>query len=340
MLKSLDHPGVVRFIGTVDTPDGGRAMHTEFVSSDTWATRPLTDPAERAAGVAALAAVVADLHDLGIAHCQLSTAHVLHGEDDRPVLCGLRLGRGGQPQQPPCRPGRPRRLVPRPQFRGRASHSEAVVTGGRHPGREAQRPRAGQKARPAGAQAVNRRRADPDRRGRGRQRQRRTAQESVQAQVAHGGWSSAGRIRRGPGRGHLEPRRPGGQHTSHDHRWDRAHRRVQQPSGQHRRARSSRGIGPAGRGHSCRPGHSRRRGSRRRRRHNRSRGTRSAGLGDSRRRGFGSRRERSRGRGARRIPRADGPRESSTAAPEPDRIGSGEAPALTPFRSQAARRQP
>ena len=91
MLKSLDHPGVVRFIGTVDTPDGGRAMHTEFVSSDTWATRPLTDPAERATGVAALAAVVADLHDLGIAHCQLSTAHVLHGEGDRPVLCGLRL---------------------------------------------------------------------------------------------------------------------------------------------------------------------------------------------------------------------------------------------------------
>ena len=91
MLKRLDHPGVVRFVDAVDTPGGGRALHTEFVSSDTWATRPLTDPAERAAGVAALAAVVADLHDLGIAHCQLSPAHVLHGEDDRPVLCGLRL---------------------------------------------------------------------------------------------------------------------------------------------------------------------------------------------------------------------------------------------------------
>ena len=91
MLKRLHHPGVVRFVAAVDTPGGGRALHTEFVSSDTWATRPLTDPAERAAGVAALAAVVADLHDLGIAHCQLSPAHVLHGEDDRPVLCGLRL---------------------------------------------------------------------------------------------------------------------------------------------------------------------------------------------------------------------------------------------------------
>ena len=97
MLKSLDHPGVVRFVDIVDTPDGGRAMHTEFVSSDTWATRPLTDPAERAAGVAALAAVVADLHDLGIAHCQLSTAHVLHGEGDRPVLCGLRLAAEASP---------------------------------------------------------------------------------------------------------------------------------------------------------------------------------------------------------------------------------------------------
>ena len=91
MLKRLHHPGVVRFVDVVDTPGGGRALHTEFVNSDTWATRPLTDPTERAAGVAALAAVVADLHDLGIAHCQLSPAHVLHGEDDRPVLCGLRL---------------------------------------------------------------------------------------------------------------------------------------------------------------------------------------------------------------------------------------------------------
>ena len=91
MLKRLHHPGVVRFVDVVDTPDGGRALHTEFVSSDTWATRPLTDSTERAAGAAALAAVVADLHDLGIAHCQLSPAHVLHGEDDRPVLCGLRL---------------------------------------------------------------------------------------------------------------------------------------------------------------------------------------------------------------------------------------------------------
>ena len=90
-LRRLDHPGVVRFVDLVETPDGGRTLHTDFVSSDTWATRPITDPAERAAGVAALAEVVADLHDAGVAHCQVDPSHVLHGEDTRPVLCGFRL---------------------------------------------------------------------------------------------------------------------------------------------------------------------------------------------------------------------------------------------------------
>ena len=89
LLRRLDHPGVVRFVDIVETADGGRALHTEFVNSDTWASRPPADPAERAAGMAALAAVVADLHQLGVAHLQLTPPHVLHGENDLPVLCGL-----------------------------------------------------------------------------------------------------------------------------------------------------------------------------------------------------------------------------------------------------------
>ena len=97
-LRRLDHPGVVRFVNVADTRDGGRALHTEFVSSDTWATRPLIDPADRAGGVAALAEVVADLHDLGIAHGRIDPSHVLHGEDDRPVLCGLRLAAEATPE--------------------------------------------------------------------------------------------------------------------------------------------------------------------------------------------------------------------------------------------------
>ena len=98
LLRRLDHPGLVRFIDIVETADGGRALHTEFVNSDTWATRPLTDPAERAAGMAALAAVVADLHQLGVAHLQLTPPHVLHGANDRPVLCGLTLAAEATPE--------------------------------------------------------------------------------------------------------------------------------------------------------------------------------------------------------------------------------------------------
>ena len=98
LLKRLDHPGLVRFVDIAETADGGRALHTEFVSSDTWATRPLTDPAERAAGMAALAAVVADLHHLGVAHLQLTPGHVLHGDNDRPVLCGMTLAAEATPE--------------------------------------------------------------------------------------------------------------------------------------------------------------------------------------------------------------------------------------------------
>lgn len=89
-LQRLDHPGVVRFVDLVETPDQGRALHTEFVSSDTWSTRPITDPTGRAAAVAAVAEVVADLHDMGFAHCRIDPSHVLHGDGDRPVLCGFR----------------------------------------------------------------------------------------------------------------------------------------------------------------------------------------------------------------------------------------------------------
>lgn len=97
LLRQLDHPGVVNFIDLQETPDGGRSLHTLFVSSDTWATRPLCDPAERAAKAAALAAIIADLHELGITHRYINAAHVLHGDGDRPVLCSLsRAGNASQ----------------------------------------------------------------------------------------------------------------------------------------------------------------------------------------------------------------------------------------------------
>ena len=93
VLRRLSHPGVVEIIDLRRGGDGAAALHTEFVGSDNWATRPLTDPVARAAAAAALAAVVADLHDIGIAHRNLDGSHVLHGVGDRPVLCSF--GRSG-----------------------------------------------------------------------------------------------------------------------------------------------------------------------------------------------------------------------------------------------------
>ena len=98
ILQLLNHPGVVGFIDLVTTSDGGRALHTLFVSSDTWATRPLLDSTERAAGVAALAAVIADLHELGMTHRYITAAHILHGENDRPVLCSLTRAGDASPE--------------------------------------------------------------------------------------------------------------------------------------------------------------------------------------------------------------------------------------------------
>ena len=93
VLGRLSHPGVVEIIDLRRGGDGAAALHTEFVGSDNWATRSLTDPVARAAAAAALAAVVADLHDIGIAHRNLDGSHVLHGVGDRPVLCSF--GRSG-----------------------------------------------------------------------------------------------------------------------------------------------------------------------------------------------------------------------------------------------------
>lgn len=93
ILGKLSHPGVVEVIDLHRGGDGAAALHLEFVGSDNWATRPLTDPVARASAGAALAAVVADLHDIGVAHRNLDGSHVLHGGDDRPVLCSF--GRSG-----------------------------------------------------------------------------------------------------------------------------------------------------------------------------------------------------------------------------------------------------
>lgn len=82
------HPGVVELVDVV-----GGALRTRLVEG-----RPLGElappPADEVAGLAAaVAATLADLHDLGVVHGGIDASHVLVTDDGRPVLCSL--GRGG-----------------------------------------------------------------------------------------------------------------------------------------------------------------------------------------------------------------------------------------------------
>ena len=73
ILELLDHPGLVQFVD-VDDGDESVVMRTAFAGADTWASRPVDDPVERAAGIAAIAATVADLHARGVTHGALRLA--------------------------------------------------------------------------------------------------------------------------------------------------------------------------------------------------------------------------------------------------------------------------
>lgn len=100
LLEAARHPGVVDLVG-VDGSGMGSMLLTAHVEGPTLAAvGPL--PLEEAAGLlAALAATVADLHDLGLVHGALSPEHVIVGPGGRPVLCGLAYGgRVGGPAGP------------------------------------------------------------------------------------------------------------------------------------------------------------------------------------------------------------------------------------------------
>jgi hypothetical protein len=95
VLQALDHPGLVQVVEVIDT-DGEVTMRTAFAGADTWATRPPEGAVERAAGIAAVAATLADLHARGVTHGALEAGHVIRGDHDRPVLCGLSRTRGDE----------------------------------------------------------------------------------------------------------------------------------------------------------------------------------------------------------------------------------------------------
>lgn len=89
LLRRCSHPGVVAL---VDPADLGQPLADHEL-----AVRYAGDPVDRWRGdlrrtaglVAAIAATLGDLHDMGVVHGRLDGSHVLVGSDGRPRLCGF-----------------------------------------------------------------------------------------------------------------------------------------------------------------------------------------------------------------------------------------------------------
>lgn len=91
LIDVAGHPGLVE---VVDFADGGAPeLRTAYVGESLAAAAGSLKIEELAGAVAAVAATLADLHDLGLVHGAVEAAHVLLDGGGRPVLCGL--GSGG-----------------------------------------------------------------------------------------------------------------------------------------------------------------------------------------------------------------------------------------------------
>jgi hypothetical protein len=84
-LARAAHPGIVELVGGA----GGDELRTRDVGGPSLADIGLLPAAEIAGLGSAAATILADLHDLGIAHGAVTDRHILIGADGRPVMCGL-----------------------------------------------------------------------------------------------------------------------------------------------------------------------------------------------------------------------------------------------------------
>ncbi len=91
-------PGVVELVGLDDDGERPGLVTTRVEGPDLGRVHDLSLH-EVGGVVAAVATILADLHDLGLVHGALMASHVLVGPDGRPVLCGL--GYGGRIGDPP-----------------------------------------------------------------------------------------------------------------------------------------------------------------------------------------------------------------------------------------------
>src|SRR5918995_5590447 len=85
-LRRAGHPGLVAVVGANALSADGE-LHTRFAGDP---VSQWTGSLAHVAGLgAAVAATLADIHEMGIVHGRVDASHILVGHDGRPRLCGL-----------------------------------------------------------------------------------------------------------------------------------------------------------------------------------------------------------------------------------------------------------
>lgn len=97
LLRRAAVPGVITYVSYEETRDDADEPTAELVTmaagDETLASLPPDDEQAAAEIIAGVAAAVADLHSIGIAHRALCLEHVIVGANRRAVLCGLGSGK-------------------------------------------------------------------------------------------------------------------------------------------------------------------------------------------------------------------------------------------------------
>jgi hypothetical protein len=101
VLAFARHPGVVELLAAEPEALILRRVDGGSLADSASAASAARSEHEVAALGSAIATVLADLHDIGVAHGRVAASHVLLEPDGRPVLCGLGHGRcPGMPDGP------------------------------------------------------------------------------------------------------------------------------------------------------------------------------------------------------------------------------------------------
>jgi hypothetical protein len=89
ILRYVAHPGVVQLLGEGPVEPDGWELTLSRVDGGTLGEQQPWSSTEEAGFASALATTVADLHDLGVVHGQLTDDHVLVDPQGRPIICGF-----------------------------------------------------------------------------------------------------------------------------------------------------------------------------------------------------------------------------------------------------------